>query len=293
MLIVPPNSVNYGLIGGVRNDRVRAMSALRNNCRRRSGKLSRPFRFAAEFSGSTSGMRCLFPQFHFWKPRQHCLTLALRIRNHTIDLMGFTTMTIRKLAIGGAMFALSVFGSAQAAVIPYPTPGVENPNLYSFIATGGNVTAYFAGSSAGFTNLLGLRVNGVDSGINGLNNQTSAIGDSLSFGAVAAGSSLVFYIDTSAGDRFFSNRALNSDGVNHVYSVAYDGIGLPPIIPLGTFVAFEDLRGGGDLNYNDHTFVFTNVTNAVPEPSTWAMMILGFVGLGWTWSRRSRAAVAV
>jgi hypothetical protein len=36
----------------------------------------------------------------------------------------------------------------------------------------------------------------------------------------------------------------------------------------------------------DVTFVFTNVS-AVPEPATWGMMLLGFVGLGFAF-RQSR-----
>ena len=31
---------------------------------------------------------------------------------------------------------------------------------------------------------------------------------------------------------------------------------------------------------------------AVPEPSTWAMMLLGFAGLGFAGYRRAKAAVA-
>jgi PEP-CTERM motif len=40
-------------------------------------------------------------------------------------------------------------------------------------------------------------------------------------------------------------------------------------------------------------FVFTNVgmTSGVPEPSTWAMMLLGFVGLGFAF-RQSRRKVS-
>jgi hypothetical protein len=38
--------------------------------------------------------------------------------------------------------------------------------------------------------------------------------------------------------------------------------------------------------------VFDNFTasSAVPEPATWAMMLLGFVGLGYAGYRRARAA---
>jgi hypothetical protein len=32
---------------------------------------------------------------------------------------------------------------------------------------------------------------------------------------------------------------------------------------------------------------------AVPEPSTWAMMLLGFVGLGYAGYRRTRKAVSI
>jgi|WetSurMetagenome_2_1015567.scaffolds.fasta_scaffold240752_1 hypothetical protein len=43
-------------------------------------------------------------------------------------------------------------------------------------------------------------------------------------------------------------------------------------------------------NYFDATFSMT-VTSAVPEPSTWAMMILGFVGVGFmAYRRKSNAA---
>jgi hypothetical protein len=37
-----------------------------------------------------------------------------------------------------------------------------------------------------------------------------------------------------------------------------------------------------------------SVTSGVPEPSTWAMMILGFAGVGYmTYRRRKVAALAV
>jgi PEP-CTERM motif len=41
---------------------------------------------------------------------------------------------------------------------------------------------------------------------------------------------------------------------------------------------------GGATSFSD--FSVTGEISAVPEPSTWAMMILGFVGLGWVAYRR-------
>jgi len=38
---------------------------------------------------------------------------------------------------------------------------------------------------------------------------------------------------------------------------------------------------------------FVSVTSAVPEPSTWAMMILDFAGVGFMAYRRKRQAPAL
>jgi hypothetical protein len=43
----------------------------------------------------------------------------------------------------------------------------------------------------------------------------------------------------------------------------------------------------GSITY---TYTLPTLTLAVPEPSTWAMMLLGFVGLGYAGYRRARAA---
>ena len=44
---------------------------------------------------------------------------------------------------------------------------------------------------------------------------------------------------------------------------------------------------------DQNAFEFDNVAAAVPEPSTWAMIILGFLGLGYlAYRRKSSMAVA-
>ena len=190
-------------------------------------------------------------------------------------------------------FALALAGSAamlathaNAAIPVYPSPGVINPVDYTFTAaSSGDVIAYFAQNGAGFTNLLGLLVNGVDTGIEGLNNQTTAPGTALNFGPVNAGDVLTFRIRvTNTGDLFYSERARNADGITHIYSTAYAGGDFG--IPAGTYVGFEDLFDGGDRDYDDLGFVFTNVRAGVPEPAAWALMLGGFGLVGASMRRR-------
>ena len=200
--------------------------------------------------------------------------------------------SLRNLFAGVAL-AVGVASAANAALPVYPTPGTENPVIYSFTAAAdGDIVAYFAGSTASYSEDLGLLIDGVDSGVEGLNNHTSFLGESLNFGHASAGQSLIFFTKIfSTGATFFSDKSLNFDGINHVYATAYAGGDFG--IPKGTYVAFEDLTGGGDLNYHDETFVFTNVKGgggSVPEPTTWALMLVGFGGLG-AMLRRSRKTV--
>jgi len=201
----------------------------------------------------------------------------------------------------GAAVALSLATAANAAIPSYPDGGTENPLTYSFTATAdGDLVAYFAGTGAAFSEVLGVLVNGVDSGVTGLENQTSTVGDSLNFGAVNAGDLLTFYINVNSGQYiWYSDKSLNLDGIGggtsqHVWSTSYAGGDAG--IPAGVYVGFEDLpRDGTDLNYGDLTFVFSNVsavTTDVPEPQAWALMLLGF-GVSGAMLRRRRASPAL
>lgn len=195
-----------------------------------------------------------------------------------------------KKYLATAMLLLIQATAAKADVI-YPNAGIENPTKYTFSASSsGSLVAYFYGSGASFSESLGLLVNGNDRGT-ALENHNSAYGQMYNFGSVTAGDTLVFYIDVATTHQtYYSDFKMNSDNVNHVYSTAFAGDGT---IPAGTYVGFEDLSlyqtGWTDNNYTDEQFVFT--VAAVPEPSTWAMIVLGFAGVGFIAYRRKRAAL--
>lgn len=99
----------------------------------------------------------------------------------------------------------------------------------------------------------------------------------LTFGT----SKLVGYAPAQDAKNFLVG-GLPSYNASHVYSFDLD---------TGTFVPTQLHFGVSDGIFCDNSGEYNiTVTAAVPEPSTWAMMILGFVGLGMVAYRRDRRA---
>jgi hypothetical protein len=231
----------------------------------------------------------------------------------------------RGRAFAGALAgACLISGAAGAATLfPYANVGEYNNVTYTFKAQAtGHVVAYFTGASAAYESQIGLVVNGVAETTFGLDNHSSQIGQSIDFGQVNAGDTLVFVLKilSLGGKEIYSSPSLNSSfeggasKANQIFATTYDGTdGKLAGVPGGTSVSFEDQAvGHSDYDYNDETFVFTNVgltakkgppsggpndpdsppgvtpVTGVPESAGWMTMILGsgFVG---ALSRRASA----
>ena len=149
-----------------------------------------------------------------------------------------------------AMIVAGVAQFARADQIPYAPIGTPNPESYTFTATNsGDVTAYFAGSSAGYTEYLGVEINvGFSPGrVMRFPTTVPRLVTRSITARQRAGDTLTFVIDavTTVGGFVSSDPSQNvsydssgTDGRYHVYATPYtgNGVGSPvyPGVPAGT-----------------------------------------------------------
>lgn len=99
-----------------------------------------------------------------------------------------------------------------------------------------------------------------------------------------------FFLATPDGT-FFSETDRNADGFDHM--VAFQGgagrgvVGGSAWLANEFILAWEDLRGGGDQDYDDFGVIVESIT-AVPEPGTLALFGFGLLALAGTKRRQVR-----
>ena len=127
-----------------------------------------------------------------------------------------------------------------------------------------NISTKFGGGDAGYTSLASLSSPGL--GVLIGTGKDTAVGTEFQLKEFQAGSELEFSIYvTNTGRQFFSGPAnRNPDEKVHVTIIDNND---------GTFtVGFEDLYGGGDLDFNDINFIVTSDTGSalvlVPDDDT-------------------------
>ena len=194
--------------------------------------------------------------------------------NYTTKIKGVTILLtlVATLLIPSMAMAVSILGGSL------------------IVQNSGEVFATFQGTSAAYTSTLFLQ----NTGQSLFTNHSTSVGSTISLGTFDAGTELIFGLDVhNTGHTFFTGGGFrNDDGLAHAFlneSFGKEGEAL---------VSFEDLLGGGDKDYNDHEFSFTNVKVEearpplpAPEPSTAILLGSGLLGLG-AWQLRKKSPKA-
>lgn len=165
----------------------------------------------------------------------------------------------------------------------------------TLIATGGDVVVTFESNGAGYTSELFLDGLFGDSLGAIFNNVTTPVGATVNLGPFDAGTELVFrLLVQQTADAFYTGPGdRNLDGM--VHALIQDVAGQ-------VLVGFEDIFGGGDFDYDDLVFAFSNVSaveeaggggaggggvTAVDEPGSLLMFGVGLTGLVLVMKRQS------
>lgn len=193
--------------------------------------------------------------------------------------------------------SIAFLAAAAAALIPAAASATIEVNINN---VGSDVVATASGSFdlTGFTDVGSF---GLDTGVRGdpgyigtgSPSFTDVEGYSGLTGPSLFGTGGYFIADTVSGDPF----AFNADYLGAQYIFFAPGYAGGAILSSDTWlnqsIASLGLTPGTYLYTSASDNLIINIgqpTGAVPEPATWAMMLLGFGAIGWAFTRKRRRA---
>jgi hypothetical protein len=217
---------------------------------------------------------------------------------------------MKKFAFAGAIAALTmaVAGTASAAVITSFTPDGASPSAgYTVIDKFDNATGLFNSTGAGYL----LTTNHDSQGAPPANSNpvgTSYLsvlgqgGVSINFSALTSAAIHAFEFDWGSIDSFNNLVIHGSSGDITIVpgSLSFPNLANGDQVAPGTNGLFEVVGNAGEtftgltLTSGQNSFEIDNLAiPGVPEPATWAMMIVGLGAMGVALRSRRTAAAAL
>jgi hypothetical protein len=224
---------------------------------------------------------------------------------------------ILKLTTASAALCFAA-ASAQAATIPvananFSSPDLSNPSTPGLIVNPiGNFTYYATGwVSSGFAGTVALTPGSASwlggaqpSAQFGYVNAGGSLSQTLAGYTVTAGTTYTFSADILSRNDYPTPAGavldLVANGSNVLISLSPGGLaantwqtftnsftvtsGFPLVGETLGIYAVSDAQ----LDFTNVSLTTTPTTSAVPEASTWAMMVIGFAGLGYLANRRAK-----
>ena len=171
---------------------------------------------------------------------------------------------MKKLVFGMATAMLAIASPAYAAPLLFNFSGPSGTAIFQLDSNPTPTTSQtFIGSDQfSFSNVAGV------------------------FGGVAGTASTI-----SFGNGIFSSLSINAANLGFTQFNAptlFTGSPGSPTFLTGTFTLINPFFGNGTLTISP-----VAVTGAVPEPATWAMMLVGFGAVGGALRRRQKVATRV
>jgi hypothetical protein len=186
--------------------------------------------------------------------------------------------------------------ASAAAAIAFAQPVLASTNL---VTNGSFETGDFTGwSQFGNTSFTGVNGPGNFSGVNPTDGDYQAF-----FGAVGSVGGIMQTVSTVAGKTYYVSYDLyNFGGIPSSFSATFNGVTLsalndPPAFGYSRHTFAATAAGSSanlvfGLRHDPSYYLLDNVSIAVPEASTWALMIAGFGLVGFAARRRRSDIVA-